>query len=143
VGCGKCAAACNIDAIEMASIDVPGSKEKKRPALDTSFCLGCGVCALKCTTGALKLVPREQRVLHPDTTFERVILQCLERGTLQNQLFDNPRSISHKFMRSFTGAVLKLSSVKKAAMSDMFRSSFLRAMTEGIKKKGNGWMTEI
>ncbi|MBW2216783.1 MAG: 4Fe-4S binding protein [Deltaproteobacteria bacterium] len=143
VGCGKCAKACNIDAIEMIPINDPDSKKKKRPELDTAFCLGCGVCALKCKSGAMKLVPREQRVLHPETTFERVILQCLERGTLQNQLFDNPKSITHKFMRGFTGAVLRLPPVKKTLMSDMFRSSFLKAMTGGIKKQRNEWMTEM
>ncbi len=143
LGCGKCAKACNVDAIEMIPIDDPDSKKKKRPELDTSFCLGCGVCALKCKSGALNLVPREQRVLHPETTFERVILQCLERGTLQNQLFDNPQSVTHKFMRGFTGAVLKLPPVKKTLMNDMFRSSFLRAMTEGLKRQGNKWMAEM
>ena len=143
LGCGECAKACNIDAIEMVAIDDPNSKKKKRPELNTSFCLGCGVCVLKCKPGALNLAPREQRVLHPETTFERVILQCLERGTLQNQLFDNPQNITHKFMRGFTGAVFKLPPVKKALMSDMFRSSFLKAMTKGVKRQGNEWIAEI
>ncbi len=143
LGCGKCAKACNVDAIEMHPIENPKAKKKKRPELDTSFCLGCGVCALKCKTGALKLVHREQRVLHPETTFERVILQCLERGTLQNQLFGDPQSISHKFMRGFVGAALKLPPVKKTLMSDMFRSTFLKAMNQGLKMQGNGWISEM
>ena len=121
--CGTCAEACPIDAIQMLS--------EGNPQIDESTCIGCGVCGLKCTTGALKLVKRKQRVLHPETMFERVILQCLERGTLQNQMFSNPQSITHRFLRGFVGGFLKLPPVKKALMSDALRSSFLAVIRKG------------
>lgn len=121
--CGSCVETCPISAIEMLP--------QGDPKIDTSICLGCGVCALKCPSGALKLVKRSQRVFHPEDTFERVILQCLERGTLQNQMFSNPQSITHKFMRGFVGAFLRLPPVKKALMSDTLRSSFLAVMRKG------------
>ena len=121
--CGTCAEACPIDAIQMLP--------EGNPKIDESLCIGCGVCGLKCTTGALKLIKRKQRVLHPETTFERVILQCLERGTLQNQMFSNPQSITHRFMRGFVGGFLKLPPVKKALMSDGLRSTFLAVMKKG------------
>jgi ferredoxin len=143
LGCGKCAKACPIDAIQMIPIDNPQTKKKKDAIIDTSICLGCGVCALSCNNGAVSLVKREKRVLHPETTFERVILQCLERGTLQNQIFDNPQSITQKFMRGFVGGFLRLPPVKAALMSDMLRSSFLNAMAKGIRKQGKGWATEM
>ena len=143
VGCGKCAEACPIDAIKMMPIDQPQTKKKKDAVIDTSICLGCGVCALSCKKGAVALVKREKRVLHPETTFERVILQTLERGTLQNQIFDNPQSITQKFMRGFVGGFLRLPPVKAALMSDTLRSSFLNAMTNGLKKQGKGWITEM
>ncbi len=76
----------------------------------------------------MSLVKREKRVLHPETTFERVILQSLEGGTLQNLMFDNPQSITQKFMRGFVGGFLRLPPVKASLMSDMLRSSFLNAM---------------
>jgi len=121
--CGTCAESCPIDAIT--------AQPDGQPKIDTSICLGCGVCALRCNTGALKLVKRKQRVLHPETTFERVILQCLERGTLQNMLFSNPQSVTHTFMRGVLGGFLRLLPVKKALMSDTLRSSFLNAMKRG------------
>lgn len=121
--CGTCAETCPINAIEM--VPEAGSK------IDESICLGCGVCALKCPTGALKLVKREQRVFHPEDTFERIILQCLERGTLQNMMFNNAQSKTHAFMRGFIGGFLKLPPVKKALMSDTLRSSFLGMMKKG------------
>jgi ferredoxin len=143
VGCGKCAEACPIDAIKMIPIDNPQTKKKKDAIIDTSICLGCGVCALSCNKGAVTLVKREKRVLHPETTFERVILQSLERGTLQNQIFDNPQSVTQKFMRGFVGGFLRLSPVKAVLMSDMLRSSFLNAMANGLQKQGKGWITEM
>ncbi len=143
LGCGKCAKACPIDAIRMVPIDNPQTKKKKDAIIDTSICLGCGVCALSCSTRAVTLVKREKRVLHPETTFERVILQTLERGTLQNQIFDNPRSVTQKFMRGFIGGFLRLPPVKAALMSDMMRSSFLNAMTNGIRKQGKDWVAEM
>jgi ferredoxin len=142
-GCGKCARACPISAIEMHRIENPKTERKRKPEMDTGICLGCGVCALSCETGALKLVKRGKRVIHPETTFERVILQCLERGTLQNQLFDNPQSTTQKFMRVFVGAFLRLSPVKKALMSDTLRSSFLGSMKKGAASRGKGWMAEM
>jgi len=143
VGCGKCAEACPIDAIKMVPIDQPQTKKKKDAVIDSSICLGCGVCALSCKKGAVTLTKREKRVLHPETTFERAILQCLERGTLQNQIFDNPQSITQKFMRGFVGGFLRLPPVKAALMSDTLRSSFLNAMTNGIRKQGKEWLAEM
>jgi ferredoxin len=127
----------------MIPIDKPQTKKKKDPVIDASICLGCGVCALSCNKGAVTLTRREKRVLHPETTFERVILQTLEKGTLQNQIFDNPQSVTQKFMRGFVGGFLRLPPVKATLMSDMFRSSFLNAMANGLQKQGKGWITEM
>ena len=141
-GCGKCTKACPTNAIKMEPAENVKLQVKK-PITDISFCLGCGVCAFECASGARKLIKREKRVIHPETTFERVILQCLERGTLQNQIFDNPDSITQQFMRGFLGGFLKLSSVKKALMSDLLRSLFLDSMKKGVQMQGRGWLTKI
>jgi hypothetical protein len=127
----------------MVADDSPGPKRKKKPVTDTAICLGCGVCALQCNGRALALVRKKKRIITPETTFERIILQCLERGTIQNQLFDNPQSGTHKFMRGFVGGFLRLSPVKQALMSDTLRSTFLAAMKKGASVQGRGWMTRI
>lgn len=143
-GCGKCVAACPINAIELQDAGVKANgKPQKLALVDHSVCLGCGVCSLKCPSDALKLDNRSQRVIHPETTFQRVILQCLERDTLQNQLFDDPQSLTHKVMRPLVGGFLKLSPVKKALMSDALRSTFLKSMGAGINILGKGYLHEL
>ncbi|MGD1149453.1 MAG: 4Fe-4S binding protein [Thermoanaerobaculaceae bacterium] len=135
-GCGNCAKACPIEAIEMVA-DGRGRKPgAKTPRVDADLCLGCGVCALKCKFRAMRLENRPQRVIHPETTFQRVILQCLERGTLQNQVFDNPSSRTQGAMRAIVGAFLGLPAVKRALMSDALRSRFLAAMSAGVRLQG-------
>jgi Na+-translocating ferredoxin:NAD+ oxidoreductase RNF subunit RnfB len=133
--CEKCVQACPVNAIMMTKSSATPKEELSFPKVDESICIGCGVCALACSTGSNKLVKREQRVLHPETIFERLILACLERGTLQNQLFNDPQSISDKFLRGFFGGFLRLPPVKQALMSDLLRSRFLNVMKAGAQKK--------
>lgn len=131
IGCGLCVKACPVDAILLKKTYRAVTNEK-RPAMvaviDTDKCLGCGVCVLKCKPKALVLEKSKKRVIHPEDTFERVILQSLERDTLQNLLFDNPNSKADNFMRAVLGGFLKLPSVKKSLMSDKLRSRFLHAL---------------
>jgi ferredoxin len=141
-GCGLCAKRCPIQAVSFVPDPDPRFRKHGRPQVDEALCIGCGVCTIKCASGAMKLAKRGQRVLHPETTFERIILQCLERGTLQNQLFDDPSKTSQAFMRGVVGGFLRLPPVKKTLMSDALRSRFLGSMKRAAARRGKGRLTE-
>jgi Pyruvate/2-oxoacid:ferredoxin oxidoreductase delta subunit len=142
-GCKMCSIACPIKAIKMEELTPPEPKRKSKPIVNENWCIGCGVCSLKCKTKSMHLVPRKQRTITPEDMFEKNILQTLEKGNLQNMIFDNPNSISQDFMRSLVGGFLRLSPVKKALVSKALRSRFLSAMKSGVKSQGKGWLTEM
>lgn len=143
-GCGKCVDPCGVNAIETVPVTAADNTRKKRTAkIDNSLCLGCGVCAGACKFDSLHLVKRKQRVIHPETTFEKAILKCLEKGNLQDQLFTNPKRIDQKILRGILGGFLRLPPVKKALMSQMLRSSFLSLLKKGAHLQNKGWLTKL
>jgi ferredoxin len=142
-GCGKCVEVCPVNATSLVSADSIEDRKKKRSQVNQNICVGCGVCAFNCPKGALTMVKRSRQVIHPESFFEQTILQCLERGTLQNQMFDEPHNLAHKALRPFMGAFLKLPPVKRTLMSDELRSSFLNFMKKGVESQGKGWIVNL
>jgi ferredoxin len=136
-GCAKCAKACPIDAIEMRLPRADAKKKEQRPSVSNA-CIGCGVCVVACPSGAMQMKERPQRVFHPANTFERVLVQALQAGTLQNLIFDNPQSRAQGFARAFLGGFLRLDPVKRALVGERFRSTFLRRMSAAAEKRAGG-----
>jgi ferredoxin len=124
-GCGKCVKACPVEALTLELPHEAAHKKERRAAIRDDTCIGCGVCVTRCSRKSLHLVPRGQRVFHPANTFERVIVQALQAGTLQHLIFDNPRSRAQGFLRGVVGGFLRLDPVKRALVSDALRSTFL------------------
>lgn len=127
-GCAKCGKACPVGTIAMKDRNDPSVKYKKIAVVDESVCIGCGVCSLACANKSIMLHKRKERVFHPASTFERVILQSLERNTLPNLIFDDPERLSHAFMRGFLGGFFRLPGVKRALAGDLLKSRFLKAL---------------
>ncbi len=141
--CQKCVRACPVGCIGTVPMSEPGVKAKRKPHVNLEQCIGCGVCNFSCKEEAIKLSQRAQRVLLPETSFERVVLQSLEKGTLQNQFFDNPQSKTQDYLRLFVGTFLRLPKVKKALMSDKLRSRFLSTLKAGVRRQGKGSLLEL
>ncbi|MEW6721548.1 MAG: 4Fe-4S dicluster domain-containing protein [Thermodesulfobacteriota bacterium] len=125
-GCGLCAKRCPITAIR-----IEGEGKEKRAVLDGGACLGCGVCRPACARGALSMSPRKERILVPETSWQRAVVMAIERGKFQNLLFDDFDRIDHAVLRAVTRIVVGLPPVKKALLSQQVQSRFFRAMAGG------------
>lgn len=119
--CGKCAKLCPVQAWTM---------ENGRPALNAELCLGCGVCVRGCPFGALRLSGRERGPITPVDTAERVVRMAVERGKLQNFIFDNRLLFSHRAMAALVGAVLRLPPVKRTLASSQLGSTYINRIIE-------------
>ena len=124
-GCGRCAAACPVEAMAMVSAGDPRRARGLKARLDEALCLGCGVCVRTCPAGALALAPRAARVLTPVTTAHRAVLMAIERGKLQNLIFDNQAHWNHRAMAAVLGVILKLPPVKQIMASRQMKSIYL------------------
>lgn len=126
--CGACVRACPVSALSTATQTHESRMRPTPPNLDSDRCIGCGICVTRCRRDALRLVPGARRRILPENSLERVILQSLERGTLQNLVFDNPRSRAQVPMRALLGGLLRLPPIQRALVGDAFRSTFLRGL---------------
>ena len=134
-GCGKCVTLCPVEAMSIVSASDPGNPKKMKAKLDKGQCLGCGVCLKGCSTDALKLILRKQRVITPVNSVHRVVLMAVERGKLQNLIFDNQVLFNHRAMAAVLGAILKLPPAKQILASNQFRSRYLLALIRKYTRK--------
>lgn len=133
VQCGKCAKVCPILAISMKK----GTTEKEQPVIDEEICLGCGVCARNCPTNAIHLEQRPIQIITPVNSTHRFVLQAIEKGTLQNLVFDNQAFANHRAMAAVFGTILKLPPMKQALASKQFKSIYLDRLLSAYAKKHN------
>jgi ferredoxin len=127
-GCGKCISLCPVEAMSLVSSNDPVRPLRKKAKLDTKTCLGCGVCLTGCRNKALELKSRETRVITPVDSVHRVVLMAIEKGKLQNLIFDNQAFFSHRAMAAILGVILKLPPLKQVLASEQFRSRYLVSM---------------
>lgn len=157
VSCGKCEKVCPVLAISKVvkgdgsfdnlhdscqknrPLDTPESCQKNRPldtpVIDESICLGCGVCARNCPKKAITLQRRPIEVITPVNSTHRFVLQAIEKGTLQNLVFDNQAFANHRAMAAVFGTILKLPPLKQALASKQFKSVYLDHLLSAQKKK--------
>jgi len=127
-GCTKCVDACPVEAMALVSANDPAHPRRRTAKLDDSVCLGCGVCVRSCPQESIRLESRAERVLTPVDGAHRVVAMAIERGKLQELIFDNRALWSHRALAAILGAILKLPPVKQALASRQARSLYLEKM---------------
>lgn len=115
VNCGRCVSKCPVDLIQGGD----------QVAILEDLCLGCGVCVRASNCKSLTLKKRDKRILTPENSVHRAVLLAIDKGKLQNLIFDNDALYSHRAMAAILSAILKLSPVKRAMASDQMRSHYL------------------
>ncbi len=127
-GCGRCVEICPVGAMGLVSAHDPRNPKARRARLAEDLCLGCGLCVRACPAGALSLVRRPGRVITPLHSAHRIVVMAIERGTLQDLLFDNRALWSHRAMAAVLGVILRLPPVKRAMASQQMKSRYLETL---------------
>jgi Fe-S-cluster-containing hydrogenase component 2 len=117
----------------LVSANDPRHHKKKKARVHEEICLGCGVCARVCPVDCISLRSRAKRVITPLNTTHRVVLMAIERGKLQNFIFDNQVLKSHRALAAVLGVLLKLPPIKQAMASQQMKSRYLDALIGNIE----------
>jgi formate hydrogenlyase subunit 6/NADH:ubiquinone oxidoreductase subunit I len=130
-GCAKCVNVCPVEAMSLTSANDPRRRKKKQAKLDERLCLGCGVCVRTCERDGIRLVARPERVITPVDSSRRAVMMAIERGKLQNLIFDNQALASHRAMAAILGVILKAPPVKQMLASRQMKSIYVdRLLTD-------------
>jgi Pyruvate/2-oxoacid:ferredoxin oxidoreductase delta subunit len=127
-GCGKCVGACPVEAMGLVSASDPHNPRRRKARVDESICLGCAVCVRACPSASLSLKKRPARVITPVNTAHRAVLMAIERGKLQNLIFDNQALASHRAMAAILGVILELPPAKRIMASSQMKSRYLERL---------------
>ena len=136
-GCGQCAKACPIEAIELVAA-VPSIPEtnagemppntatrKKKARINDEICLGCGVCARACNNQSICMERRAEKIITPVNSVHRIVLAAIDQGKLADLVFDNRALYSHRAMAAVLSAILRLPPVKQAMAGKQMKSVYL------------------
>jgi len=127
-GCTKCVTACPVEAMGMVSTNNPHRPNQKKARVEEDLCLGCGVCVRACSTRCITLKSRPEHIITPMNSVHRVVMMAIERGRLQDLIFDNRVLWNHRAMAAVLGVILKLPPVKQIMASNQVKSRYLETL---------------
>ena len=135
-GCMKCADVCPVEAMGMVSAGDPRHHKRKKAKVNEEICLGCGVCERVCAKQAIALKQRTLRVLTPVNNAHKAVLMAIERGKLEDLIFDNQALASHRAMAAVLGVILRLPPLKQALASKQMKSRYLDHLLSRPESRG-------
>ena len=132
-GCGKCVNICPVEAMTLVSANDPHKPRKRRAELAADDLPGLRRVHPRLPHKALWLEPRPERVVTPVDTLHRTVLMAIERGRLQDCIFDNRALFSHRAMAAILGVILKLPPTKQVLATQQVKSRYLAKLLEQVK----------
>ncbi len=133
-GCGKCVNACPVEAMTLVSANDAYKPTRKIARINEDTCLGCGVCVRACPVDCITLQPRAARVITPVNTAHRAVMMAIERGNLQNLIFDNQALLSHRAMAAILGVILRLPPIKQVLVTRQVKSRYLATLIGRLRR---------
>jgi Na+-translocating ferredoxin:NAD+ oxidoreductase RNF subunit RnfB len=132
-GCGKCVETCPVEVLALVTANDPKRPKRKVARLHNDLCLGCAVCVTACPQACITLASRPQRVITPLNSTHRAVVMAIERGKLQNLIFDVQAHWNHRAMAAILGVILKLPPLKQAMASQQLKSRYLEYLLKKLK----------
>jgi Pyruvate/2-oxoacid:ferredoxin oxidoreductase delta subunit len=131
-GCGKCVNSCPVEAMTLVSTNDPHHPKMKKAKVDEDACLGCGVCLRTCSHTGLSLRSRPRRVITPVNSVHRTVMMAIERGDLQDLIFDNRVLWNHRALAAVLGVILRLPPIKQILANQQVKSRYLEYLLTHI-----------
>ena len=132
-GCGKCVEVCPVEAMTLVSANNPVKIHKKKAVLNADICLGCGLCVRACQKNHIKLKKRSKRVITPLNGTHRAVVMAIERGRLQNLIFDNQVLWNHRALAGILGVILKLPPAKQILANEQIKSRYMEKLITRLR----------
>jgi len=132
-GCGKCVNVCPVEAMTLVSNNDAHQPKMKKAKVHEDICLGCGVCVRTCSRKGLSLRSRPTRVITPLNSVHRTVMMAIERGDLQNLIFDNRALWNHRALAAVLGVVLHLPPIKQVMASRQVKSRYMEYLITHIR----------
>ncbi len=117
----------------LVSAHDPHRPKKQKARLTEDLCLGCGVCVRSCPGKAIALESRPERVITPLNGAHRAVVMAIERGKLQDLIFDNRVLWSHRALAAVLGAIPRLPPIRRALACGQVKSRYPETLISRMK----------
>jgi len=86
-----------------------------------------------CSNKSITLERRKEQIITPVNSVHRIVLMAIEKGKLQELIFDNQAFGSHRAMAAVLSVILKLPPIKQMMASKQMKSIYLEKLFKRIK----------